>query len=304
MHRLLTSTCLVAAVGFAAASSVSAQTDKQQQNAQQPAMQQSQQRMSQQHGTQPATQQKPPLILLRDWNYDQIYGRGWSVQEMLDDATVYGPDGDDIGNVANVIVSEQGRVLGIIAEVGGFADIGDTHVFVPWDQIEFADGLDRVEIPVTEDNVEEYAYEDVYLKKDETGRRQVVEDDLLTGPRVWKATEFLDDRAFLNGWDAYGWVTDLIFTNDGKLHAVIANADAGFEGGDYAFPYYGYGYGWTPGAPYYNLYYGRADIADLEPFDRDKMNDQIAMQNGAGSNQTTGSTSGSKQSSAAKQQNN
>jgi hypothetical protein len=36
--------------------------------------------------------------------------------------------------------------------------------------------------------------------------------------------------------------------------------------GYYAYPFNGYGYGWNPGHSYYNLPYGKADIADLLPY--------------------------------------
>lgn len=111
-----------------------------------------------------------------------------------------------------------------------------------------------------------------------------METGLQVGPRIWKATELLESRAFLNGNAGYGWITDLIFTTGGELHAVVVNADATYGGGYYAYPYYGYGlgyrYGWRPGAPYYNLGYDKSDIVNLKTkFDAKKMNDQIVIQN-------------------------
>ena len=88
---------------------------------------------------------QPPVIMLRDWNYDTIYGRGWSANRLMDRATVYGPTGDDMGSVENIVIDRGGKVVGIIAQVGGFLDIGDTHVFVPWDQVEVSAGLTRVD---------------------------------------------------------------------------------------------------------------------------------------------------------------
>jgi hypothetical protein len=252
--------------------------------------QQNQQKAQQQpaQAAQPSAQrnaqqgERPPVILLRNWNYDEIYRGGWSVKQLMDEAEVIGAEGDEIGSIENVIVGNNGRILGIIAQVGGFLDIGDTHVFVPWNQVRFEQGLERAIIPVTEDNVEEYAYKDSRLMKAETGHRQVVESDLRTGARIFKATELLNDYTFLNNNVGYGWISDLVFTTDGNLHAVVVNADPTFRGGYYAYPFYGYGYGWTPGAPYYNLGYDETDLADLdELFDYDRMNDRIVMQNGA-----------------------
>jgi hypothetical protein len=38
-------------------------------------------------------------------------------------------------------------------------------------------------------------------------------------------------------------------------------------GGPYAYPYYGYDYGWEPGSNYYHLPYSRREISQLGPFD-------------------------------------
>lgn len=220
---------------------------------------------------------KTQVILLRNWNYDTIYGQGWSAKRLMDRATVYGPAGDDIGSVENIVVNRDGTIAGIIAQVGGFLDIGDTHVFVPWDRVRVSSGLRRVTIPVSEDTAEDFStWPDAYLRKAETGYTQVVESDLTTGPRIWRATELIGDYSFLTGDVGHGNVHDLIFTDDGKLHAVIVNAYAGYGGGYYAFPYYGYGYGWHPGYAAYYTGYGRNEIADLERFDYRKMNRNVA----------------------------
>lgn len=205
------------------------------------------------------------------WSYDQIYSSGWSGKGLMDQGTVYGPNGDDIGSIENLIIGDDGRLLGVIAEVGGFLDIGDTHVFVPWDQLEIDLENDRVTIPVTEENIENYVYKDDVLTKDDMQRRQVVSSDLATGPRVWKATELLDDRAVLSTGVAFGWVTDLIFSPEGSLQSVVVTADASFRGGYYAYPYHGHRYGWHPGANQYNVAEDVATVLKLGRFDYDKM---------------------------------
>ena len=262
----------------------SALVQAQQGSQNQPAQKAQQPAKAGQQATQNTRQEsdQPPVILLRDWNYDTIYRDGWSVKKLMD-VEVIGPTGDDIGEVENVIIGEKGNILGIIAEVGGFLDIADTHVFIPWDQVRFSRGLERLVIPVTQENVENYVYDDALLTKAETaGRTAVVESGLRVGPRIWKATELLQTRALLNGNVGYGWISDLIFTTGGNLHAVVVNADATYRGGYYAYPYYGFGigYGWMPGAARYNLGYDKADVVNLKTqFDDDKMNERIVMQN-------------------------
>ena len=293
MKHLLTTTAMALVLGLWMAPAANAQSGSQGQQGTAQKQQPSQQSPTGQQSSATSTQtgDQPPVVLLRDWNYDTIYSKGWSVKNLMDEAEVYGPGGDDsIGNVKNVLVSDKGRILGIIAEVGGFLDIGDTHVFIPWNQVKFSEQLDKITIPVTEENVENYAYKDPYLGKAEAGTRQVVESGVATGPRIWKASELLGDYAHLNGYIGYGWISDLIFTNEGDLHAVVVNADPTYGGGNYAFPYYGYGYAWHPGAPYYNLRYNKEDVTNLAKFDHDKMKDRMAMQNDAPQN--TGSASG------------
>ncbi|WP_137391205.1 PRC-barrel domain-containing protein [Rhodoligotrophos defluvii] len=235
---------------------------------------------------------RPPVLVLEDWSYNPLYSSGWSAERLME-ADVIGTTGDEIGDVENLIVSDKGKVLGIIAEVGGFLDIGDTHLFIPWGEVSVSPDLDRVTVPVTEENAEDYSlFKWSQLEKGQTGQTRVVEDDLQTGPRIWKATELLNDDAYLNDDIGYGYVSDLIFTTDGNLHAVVVSADAAYGGGYYAYPYYGYGYGWAPGSPYYDLGYDREEIATLERFDYDKLKPTVDMEDDA---ITTGSTSQSGQ---------
>jgi hypothetical protein len=76
----------------------------------------------------------------------------------------------------------------------------------------------------------------------------------------------------LQGGANYGFVRDLIVSKDGELKAVIVRPDVSYDhmGGYYAYPYYGYGlgydYSWNPGNDYYDLPFGKSDIAHLLPY--------------------------------------
>jgi hypothetical protein len=144
-------------------------------------------------------QNDAPIRPLDRWSYDNLYRSGWSAERMMDEAEVIGANGEEIGDVENIILNRQGRILGIVAEVGGFWDIGDTHVFVPWDQVRIGPDLDRVAVPVTEENVEDYSsFSEERLTRTTAGRTQVVADDLAAGQGIWKATDLIDDRAYLS----------------------------------------------------------------------------------------------------------
>lgn len=220
------------------------------------------------------------VINLNEWRYDELYTQGWRAEDFWA-AEVYGPAGEEIGDVENLIIGQDGKILSIIAEVGGLWDIGDTHVNVPWDQVEIAPGLDRITIPVTEENVGDYSLFKTNLLTAEkaAGETQVVDDDLATGMQAWKLTDLTNDYVRLRGDDAgahanYGYVDDVIFSRDGELQAVVVRPDVGYGApGYYAYPYYGYGYGWVPGTPYYDLPYRQNEIGELEPFDYERMGD-------------------------------
>ncbi len=222
------------------------------------------------------------VITLSEWNTDELYVNGLSVDDMIDDAEVYGPTGDEIGSIENVVFSNDGRVLSIVAEVGGFWDMFDTHVNIPWDEVVLgADG--RVAIPVTEENVEDYAtWKTGYLAGPEAAEGvEVVDDDLETGPTLFRATDLIGNYARLRdgeagqtagmagGYRNYGYVNDLII-RDGELQAVVVSPDDGYGlgRGAYAYPYYGWG--WNAGRPYYDMPYGRGDIAESRPLDYER----------------------------------
>lgn len=203
---------------------------------------------------------------LDEWGYEGLYEEGsWTAEQVLD-AEVYGPTDEEIGEVENIVVGTGGTIEALIIEVGGFWDIGDTHARVPWSEVEvgFENGDANVQVPVTEETIEDY---DVFGGI--AGEFRVVDDDDPFTPRGWRVTELINDYATLEGGVRYGWVEDLVFDQAGRLEAVVVDANYGAYG-PYAYPYYGYGHGFRPGYPYYELPYGEAEIGELEPFDYDR----------------------------------
>lgn len=217
------------------------------------------------------------------WTYDDIYADGWSVDEMLDDVEVVGADGEEIGDVENVMFDAEGKILAVIAEVGGFWDIGDTHVSVPWDQVEVGDG--SIAVPVTEENVEEFSIfgEGGFYHEEAAQDVQQVDDDLTAGAGVFKATDLIGDYAYLTGGERYGYVDDVV-VREGAIEAVVIDAGAYGTPGYYAYPYRGYGYGYAeggmdagygtgygPGNWRYDVGYDADEITVIDTFDPDRM---------------------------------
>ncbi|EKV31551.1 hypothetical protein C882_3924 [Caenispirillum salinarum AK4] len=225
-----------------------------------------------QNQQQAAQGQNQDIQVLSQWNYDELYQGGLRAETMLD-ADVFGPNMDEIGSVENVILDRDNQIVAIIAQVGGFWDIGDTHIAVPWDKVQMTQG--GFQIPVTEDTVAEYGLyaEPSIVNKSNLQSTRVVDDDLIAGRQTWKLTGLIDDYAVLNTGAGYGYIDDAIFTEDGKLDAVVVQPDyAGYGvGGAYAYPFYGYGYGWTPDAEAYDLRYEADELAEMDPFDYGRM---------------------------------
>jgi sporulation protein YlmC with PRC-barrel domain len=64
---------------------------------------------------------------------------------------VYGANGDDVGDLENLLISADGRVRAAIVEFGGFLGIGTNKVAVPWDQLQITG--DRVVTNLTKEQV-------------------------------------------------------------------------------------------------------------------------------------------------------
>jgi sporulation protein YlmC with PRC-barrel domain len=216
---------------------------------------------------------EPARVDLRQWDYDELYKSGWRAGSLIG-ADVIGKAGEEIGNVENIMIGPNGKVLSIIAEIGGFLDIGDTHVNIPWKEVQFTSGRESVTVPLTEDNLNQYS---LFGDAEPLSRGVASQihrlDDPPTGPRVWRATELTGDYVRLKGGEGYGYVDDLIFDRDGTLKAVSVTRDIGAgEVGPYTYPYYGYGYdGFDPGLDYYGLPYDENEVGAVEPYDYESM---------------------------------
>ncbi len=91
------------------------------------------------------------LIRTRDITGGEIYSLNTMVEDdMWTDTGMYDAvdtNWSDIGEIEDVILSKDGQMIGIVAEVGGFLDIGDKHVMI---------GVDDVRLVAVDDQT--YAY--------------------------------------------------------------------------------------------------------------------------------------------------
>jgi hypothetical protein len=91
------------------------------------------------------------LIRSRDITGGDIYTNNAADDEGWDsvDYTEVGADWNDIGEIEDLILSRDGQVIGIVAEIGGFLDIADKHVMIPVQDLRLVPVDDRNYVYVT-----------------------------------------------------------------------------------------------------------------------------------------------------------
>lgn len=67
---------------------------------------------------------------------------------------IVGADGDEIGEVEEVLVDRDGRVVAIVAEFEGFLGIGEHEVVVWLDQLAIQDDGDKLVTTMTQEQFE------------------------------------------------------------------------------------------------------------------------------------------------------
>lgn len=197
-----------------------------------------------------AAQTDPGWVDIASWDTKHLYD-GWSADELLDEE-VYGSGGEVIGEVEDFIVGPEGNIKKVVVEGGGFLDIGDSHIAVPWDEIKRT-GASSITVPVREGNLDNY------------GLFQNM-DDTATKPQNFRVRELIGDYVMLQGDVGYGYVDDVIFSQTGKIEAVITEPayGYGYRPGRFAVPYHGAAY--DPYQPYYRTPYTRDQLTELRPF--------------------------------------
>lgn len=182
----------------------------------------------------------------------------WSADRVIG-LPVRGADGEEIGEIDNLIVGPDDRLRAAVVQVGGFLDVGGTRLRVPWDEVtlDSPSSAESVAVPFTAD--------------DYTGYTKVRGDGAERGAgREWRADELIGDYVSLDDaatGEDYGTVSDLMFTGDGALDSVVVNRSSDNGGGFYNYPYRGYGAGFDPGLDSYRLGYGAGDVDGYAPFD-------------------------------------
>ncbi|WP_029029624.1 PRC-barrel domain-containing protein [Salinarimonas rosea] len=166
----------------------------------------------------------PPTPLTEESLY-----AGFRVEDLIGEP-VLGRDGGIVGTTRDLVFGPDGRVRALVAESGGFLDIGNSYFRVPWEDVSVTPGEPGVAVPVTEENAE------IYDPFDER-------DFVVTGPRAFRATEVIGDYVQLRDQTGFGIVVDLVVAPEGRLRAALVTRRGAFGGGLYAYPYTGTGEG-------------------------------------------------------------
>ena len=179
---------------------------------------------------------------------EDLYRNTWSANEMLG-SVVRGERGEDIGEVKDLIVARDGTLAKVVVEVGGFLDIGDQHIGVPWRDVAIGPDMQWVRVPLEKARNGEYSLYGV------TPRGESVS----AGHGAWRVRELIGDYASLRDVPRYGMVSDVIFGADGKARGVVVSRPAGPWGraGWYGYPYADY----DGRDPAYALPYEREQVA-------------------------------------------
>lgn len=96
---------------------------------------------------------------------------------------------------------------------------------------------------------------------------QAVDDVLVAGPEIFKATDLIGDYAYLMDGIRYGYVADII-VQDGAISAVVTDAGTYGRRGYYAYPY---AYRADMMSPRYDLPYDEAEVGTIENFDYEEL---------------------------------
>jgi len=89
----------------------------------------------------------------RDVARDETYSL--IASDKVEGTAVYGPDGDKIGSVENVMIDKlSGRVAYAVLTFGGFLGMGNDYYPLPWAALKYDENLGGYRVNITRDQLE------------------------------------------------------------------------------------------------------------------------------------------------------
>lgn len=171
---------------------------------------------------------------------DELYS-GWRASRILE-SRVFSKGGKGLGSVRNIVVADSGHIVSLISEQAGIG-VRQEFVFqVPWDKVvkPLYGGILLADL--SDNRSEEFAL----------FRSQPKSKD---SPGTFLITDVIGDYVRLQTGLGYGYVSDVVFGQEGRMLAVLVTRQAAAGGGIFAFPYPGQTGKWQAGMSYYGLPY-------------------------------------------------
>lgn len=116
--------------------------------------------------------------IARSEDLHELHG-GWSATEIIG-ARVRSSDGEEVGEIEDLILSSDDRVVTAIVSVGGLLDIADKLVAVPYRELRIAPDKKTLAIPLTTADIE--AAPSYNGRSPATGRGHPIVDPLQAAP--------------------------------------------------------------------------------------------------------------------------
>jgi hypothetical protein len=189
---------------------------------------------------QPATTPSPNTGQTNPLTADDLY-RGWRASGLIGQP-VLSKSQQNLGLVRNLVLADSGQVESLLIEGKGAAGLPEFVFRIPWQRVDTGSLPKRIIADIASGELPEYG-----LFPGKQGAAEL--------PGEFRASQVIGDIARLQAGQGYGYVSDLAFSRDGKLLALVITRDAAGRGGTYAFRYPGTTGRWDPRMSYYGLPY-------------------------------------------------
>ena len=164
--------------------------------------------------------------------------RGWRATRILG-AEVASRSKERLGTARNIIIGAAGSIEALIVEGVALPGFPEFVYRVPRNKIAFEKLPDTVIADIRPGKQEQHG---LLPPKDKPAYE-------------FSVTQVIGDYARLRAGLAYGYVSDVVFANDGRMFAILVTRDSAMGGGTYAFGFPGTIWPWNPAAGYYGLPY-------------------------------------------------
>jgi sporulation protein YlmC with PRC-barrel domain len=168
--------------------------------------------------------------------------RGWRASRLLA-SRVAASAGRDLGTVRNLLIGKDSQLEALVVEGRNAIDRRATVFRIPWEKVSKSGLPSEIIADVT------------------NGARP--EHRRIRGtPALFSADDIIGDYARLRNGRTYGHVFDVVFTQRGRMFAIVVIREPAAGGGIYALGLPGLAERWDPSRSHYDLPYLTVDQAN------------------------------------------